>query len=233
MSQFYTKDQIDQIATVIGTTVRELKTGNGNLLTPAKNYDSFVEALDIALKGSLGTISCIPTSLSFTPRVTLPSGKDRIILRAKIEINGELTTIGTDYNNNHSDLYQDIRINRENIDFYTNQEGANFNTPEKLAEYLFLDYMGLQSLSRGLFKYEPEHTLETNSPLSIRGFTYEELAEEYGTRIDKIVDKANIKVTLMLIDNLPPDGIDYVKQQWGEEQVIEGCGYYLDNFQNT
>ena len=232
MSQFYTKDQIDQIATVIGTTVRELKTGNGNLLTPAKNYESFIAALDESLKDSPG-ILCIPTSLLFTPEVTLPEGKDRIILRAKIEIDGELTTNGTDYNNNHSDLYQDIRINRENIDFYTNHDGANFNTPEKLAEYLFLDYMGLQSLSRGLFKYEPEHTLETNSPLSIRGFTYEELAEEYGTRIDKIVDKANIKVTLMLIDNLPPDGIDYVKQQWGEEQVIEGCGYYLDNFQNT
>lgn len=229
MAEFYTKDQIDQIATVIGTSVRGLNTDN---LTPAKNYDSFIAALDESIKDSPG-ILCIPTSLSFTPRVTLPSGKDRIILRAKIEINGELTTIGTDYNNNHSDLYQDIRINRENIDFYTNHDGANFNTPEKLAEYLFLDYMGLQSLSRGLFKYEPEHTLETNSPLSIRGFTYEELAEEYGTRIDKIVDKANIKVTLMLIDNLPPDGIDYVKQQWGEEQVIEGCGYYLDNFQNT
>lgn len=229
MAEFYTKDQIDQIATVIGTSVRELNTDN---LTPAKNYDSFIAALDESLKDSPG-ILCIPTSLLFTPEVTLPEGKDRIILRAKIEIDGELTTNGTDYNNNHSDLYQDIRINRENIDFYTNHEGANFNTPEKLAEYLFLDYMGLQSLSRGLFKYEPEHTLETNSPISIRGFTYEELEEEYGTRIDKIVEKANVKVTLMLIDNLPSDGIDYVKEQWGEEQVIEGCGYYSDNFQNT
>ena len=229
MAEFYTKDQIDQIATVIGTSVRGLNT---DTLTPAKNYDSFIAALDESLKDSPG-ILCIPTSLLFTPEVTLPSGKDRIILRAKIEINGELTTIGTDYTNTHSDLYQDIRINRENIDFYTNHEGANFNTPEKLAEYLFLDYMGLQSLSRGLFKYEPEHTLETNSPISIRGFTYEELEEEYGTRIDKIVEKANVKVTLMLIDNLPSDGVDYVKEQWGEEQVIEGCGYYSDNFQNT
>lgn len=232
MSQFYTKDQIDQIATVIGTTVRELKTGNGNLI-PAKNYNSFVEALDLSLKGSLGTVSCIPTSLLFTPRVTLPEGKDRIILRAKIEINGKLTTIGTDYNNNHSDLYQDIRIDRKNIDFYTGFEEANFNTPEKLAKYLFLDYMGLQSISRGLFKYEPEHKLETNSPLSIRGFTYEELQEEYGNHAEKIVEKANVKVTLMLIDNLPSDGVDYVKEQWGEEQVIEGCGHYSDNFQNT
>lgn len=46
MSQFYTKDQIDQIATVIGTKVRELKTGN---LTPADNYVSFVDALDLAI----------------------------------------------------------------------------------------------------------------------------------------------------------------------------------------
>lgn len=87
MSQFYTKAQIDQIATVIGNSVRELKTGNGNLI-PAKSYNSFVEALDLSLKGSLGPISCISTSLLFTPRVTLPEGKDRIILRAKIEING-------------------------------------------------------------------------------------------------------------------------------------------------
>ena len=107
MSQFYTKDQVDQIATVIGTAVRELKTSD---LTPAKNYDSFVAALDEALKDSTG-LSCIPTSLLFTPKVTLPEGKDRIILRAKIEINGELTTNGTDYTNTHSDLYQDIRIN--------------------------------------------------------------------------------------------------------------------------
>lgn len=229
MSQFYTKDQVDQIATVIGTAVRGLKTSD---LTPAKNYDSFVAALDESLKDS-EDILCIPTSLVFTPKVTLPEGKDRVILRAKIEINGVLTTNGTDYNNNHSDLYQDIRINRDNIDFYTDYEGSNFNTPEKLATYLFLDYMGLQSLSRGLFNYDPQHKIETNSPLSIRGFTYEELEEEYGTRIDKIVEKANVKVTLMLIDNLPSDGIDYVKEQWGEEQVIEGCGYYSDNFQNT
>ena len=46
---------------------------------------------------------------------------------------------------------------------------------------------------------------------------------------NKTLTKANVKLTLMLIDNLPADGVDYVKEQWGREMVVEGCAYYEDN----
>ena len=43
MSQFYTKVQIDQIATVIGTRIKELSSTR---LEPAEDISSFITALD-------------------------------------------------------------------------------------------------------------------------------------------------------------------------------------------
>lgn len=43
MSQFYTKDQIDQIASVIGTRIKEMSSTR---LEPAKDISSFMAALD-------------------------------------------------------------------------------------------------------------------------------------------------------------------------------------------
>lgn len=43
MSQFYTKDQIDQIASVIGTRIKE---NSSTRLEPAQDISSFMAALD-------------------------------------------------------------------------------------------------------------------------------------------------------------------------------------------
>ena len=43
MSQFYTKDQIDQIATVIGTRIKNHSSAGQE---PAKDISSFMAALD-------------------------------------------------------------------------------------------------------------------------------------------------------------------------------------------
>lgn len=43
MSQFYTKDQIDQIASVIGTRIKE---NSSTRLEPAEDISSFIAALD-------------------------------------------------------------------------------------------------------------------------------------------------------------------------------------------
>ena len=69
MKQFYTKDQIDQIATVIGKEIKQVKSGNN--LIPAKDYTSFVTALDLALNGSTvlppeEVIKCIPSTSAWS-----------------------------------------------------------------------------------------------------------------------------------------------------------------------
>lgn len=65
MSQFYTKDQIDQIATVIGNEIKQVKSSNN--LKPATDYTSFVTALDLALNESTvlppeEVIRCLPSA---------------------------------------------------------------------------------------------------------------------------------------------------------------------------
>lgn len=235
MSQFYTKDQIDQIATVVGNEIKQTKA---SAPTPATSYNSFILALDKAIADgtedpSTGIV-CVPTSLSFTPTVTLPGDKDRIILRFNLEVDGVSTGNGTDYNNNQSRDYQDLRINRANMDFFTSVKETNYNTPNKLADYLFLDYMGLQPTRNGYLDISPNNSLANGMPLYIGGRSYEELVQEFGNDVTKTLTKANVKLTLMLIDNLPADGVDYVLEQWGEEIVVQGCGYFEDSpFVNT
>lgn len=232
MSQFYTTEQMDALGTFLG---EELKQTRSALPNAATNYDSFVLALDKAIADGLGGdngtgITCIPTSLSFIPKVTLPSNKDRVILRFNLEVNGVSTVIGTDYNNNSNrGVYEDLRINRANIDFWTSQKETDFNTPHMLANYLFLDYMGLQPTRNGVLEFTPGNSLQSGEPLYIGGRSYEDLVREFGNDANKTLTKANVKLTLMLIDNLPEDGVDYVKEQWGREMVVEGCAYYEDN----
>lgn len=233
MSQFYTIEQMNALGTFLG---EELNQTRSTLPNPALNYDSFILALDKAIEDGEegGDLLCIPTSLSFIPKVTLPVNKDRVILRFNLEVNGISTVNGTDYNNNPSDIYQDLRIDRANIDFYTSLNETDFNTPEQIAEYLFLDYMGLQRNFRGHLKFDPENTLGSLAPLSLDGYDFGELEQEFGKDMSKVITKADVKLTLMLIDNLPADGIDFVLEQWGEEKVVQGCGYFEDSpFVNT
>ena len=53
MSQFYTKEQIDQIAGIIGT---EIKSTRSSAPTVAKDFTSFVTALDQAISTSDGNL---------------------------------------------------------------------------------------------------------------------------------------------------------------------------------
>lgn len=227
MSQFYTIEQMNALGTFLG---EELNQTRSTLPNPALNYDSFILALDKAIEDGEegGDLLCIPTSLSFIPKVTLPVNKDRVILRFNLEVNGISTVNGTDYNNNQNRDYQDLRINRANMDFFTSVKETNYNTPNKLADYLFLDYMGLQPTRNGYLDISPNNSLANGMPLYIGGRSYEELVQEFGNDVTKTLTKANVKLTLMLIDNLPADGVDYVLEQWGEEIVVEGCGYYQD-----
>ena len=43
MTQFYTKDQVDQIASIIGTRIKE---NSSTRLEPAEDISSFIAALD-------------------------------------------------------------------------------------------------------------------------------------------------------------------------------------------
>ena len=229
MSQFYTTEQMNALGTFLG---KELKQTRSLLPNPATNYDSFILALDKAIEGD-EAILCTPTSLSFIPNVTLPSDKDRVILRFKLEIDGVSISSGSDYDNNYGDTYQDLRIDRANIDYWSNQKETDYNTPHMLANYLFLDYMGLQPTRNGVLEFTPGNALQGEAPLYIGGRSYEDLVREFGNDISKTLTKANVKLTLMLIDNLPADAVDYVTEQWGKEMVVEGCGYYKDNHDNT
>lgn len=64
MSQFYTKDQIDQIASVIGTRI---KVNSSTRLEPAKDISSFIAALD-GLEGLEAPTQFINIPIT-TPRI--------------------------------------------------------------------------------------------------------------------------------------------------------------------
>ena len=57
-------------------------------------------------------ISCTPTALEFVPKVILPAGKEQIILRAVLEVNGEAV-----FHYNGDDGFADLSVDTGALDF--------------------------------------------------------------------------------------------------------------------
>ena len=171
--------------------------------------------------GSFLPLGWTPTATTFLPKVVLPSGKDRVILRYALEVDGELLG-GPDYDNNQSDDYADTRINRANIDFYTESHGLDCNTAEFIAEYLMLDYMGVAPMAQDAFQFTPQRDLSAGETLVINGVTLAEL-ESLNDDAGYDVVPAAVKLTFKIIDNLPADAVDFTQETWGHEVSIYSC----------
>lgn len=101
MTQFYTKTQIDQIATVVGNEIKQTKS---DAPTPAESYNSFIDAFNSALNNS------IPGSLiTNTSDVVIGSRTGTKNYEYSISVNGNM------YNNENSSLIDFWNVNR--LDF--------------------------------------------------------------------------------------------------------------------
>ena len=102
MTQFYTKTQIDQIATVVGNEIKQTKS---DAPTPAESYNSFIDAFNSALNNS------IPGSLiTNTSDVVIGSRRGTRNYEYSISVNG-----GDMYNSEGSSLIDFWDVNR--LDF--------------------------------------------------------------------------------------------------------------------
>lgn len=159
--------------------------------------------------------------MTFLPKVTLPLDKDRVILRYSLEINGELFNGGSDYDNNYNEHYTDLRLNRANIDFYTESKSKDCNTAEFIAEYLILGSNGLFYLVKDSFQFTPARTLSAGESLTIGGMTVKQAKLLLGDdAVDYDVFPAAVKLTFMVIDNLPADAVDFTQEVWGSDVSI-------------
>lgn len=101
MTQFYTKTQIDQIATVVGNEIKQTKS---DAPTPAESYNSFIDAFNSALNNS------IPGSLiTNTSDVVIGSNIGTKNYKYSISVNGGM------YNSEGSSLIDFWDVNR--LDF--------------------------------------------------------------------------------------------------------------------
>lgn len=164
--------------------------------------------VDVALLQA--PIGCIPTSLSFIPKVVIPADKDTVILRVVIEVNGEKIL-----NHNGNDGFADISWSRNEI-------GA-VNTAESIAKYLLL-YSGvdlMRQLRAGAwFNYSP-NDLDTFDEMPT-GTTVTISGKQYDTPDVGAVD---CTMTFKVIDNLPANAIDFTKEQWGHDVTVHSCAY--------
>lgn len=165
----------------------------------------------------VGDISCIPTILEFIPSVTLPIGKDRIILRAVLEVNGNKTL-----NHNGNVGFADIEINTYVMSFD--------NNPAWIANYLFLnsgiDLMRQLGVNR-FFDYSPYVLSNADQIIWISGMPANmeslEPTEEFFGPLTII--PGTVKLTFKVIDDLPLDAVDFTLQQWGQDTTVYGCGF--------
>ncbi len=148
--------------------------------------------------------ACQPTSLSFIPQVTLPDTKTRVMLRATLEVNGV------------AEFNTDITVKQADLDAYTQVYGQNYKTPEGIAESLFLNsgvaLFPTYNLDK-YFDYTHGH-LTVNQPILIEGRA-SDTSLLYATK--------SINLILKLIDNLPDDAVDFVKEQWGHDVTVHSC----------
>ena len=101
MTQFYTKTQIDQIATVVGNEIKQTKS---DAPTPAESYNSFIDAFNSALNNSIPG-SLIPN----TSDVVIGSNIGTKNYKYSISVNGSM------YNSEGSSLIDFWDVNR--LDF--------------------------------------------------------------------------------------------------------------------
>lgn len=154
---------------------------------------------------------CTPTTLKFVPKVILPAGKSRIILRAVLEINGRLV-----FNYNGNVGFADIEYNPLPI-----------ATPQQIAKELFLmsgiDLMR-QMRAEDHFDFQPYvgtfEDIPAGSPIIITG--REKNADSVEGGYVKFIPQS-VNLTLKVIDNLPADAVDFVATQWGHDVSVHSC----------
>ncbi len=187
---------------------------NSEIQRPANAYSERLMARELLLAdGHDGGVSggCKPTKLSFVPNVTMPEGKNKVLLRVSCYVDGN-PMFGGDFED-----YTDISAIRNNI-------GVE-NTAESIAEELFL-YSGVdlmrQYRMRDHFTYSPQGNwndpLEAGSEIEIVGRSITDPIPEFFDAV-----KNRIVLTLKIIDDLPDDAVDFVKEQWGHDVSVSSC----------
>lgn len=160
------------------------------------------------------SVSCTPTTLAFVPKVILPAGKEQIILRAVLEVNGEAV-----FNYNGDDGFADLSLDTGLIGF------NNESTPEWIANYLFL-YSGIDLMRQmdvlNYFDYSPNGELVEGQSISLWGL--EETVPVGMLSLPLI--PADVKLTFKVIDNLPSNAVDFTLEQWGHDVSVYGCAIY-------
>ena len=101
MSQFYTVEQIDQIATVVGNEIKQTKS---EIPSPALNFNSFMEAFNSALNS--GDLPGLPGTLTPYSQVSIGSRSGASFYNYMMSING------TNVNNSASDLVNFWNMNK-------------------------------------------------------------------------------------------------------------------------
>lgn len=160
------------------------------------------------------SVSCTPTTLGFVPKVILPAGKEQIILRAVLEVNGEAV-----FHYNGDDGFADLSVDTGTLDF------NNESTPEWIANYLFL-YSGIDLMRqmnvRNCFDYSPNGDLAEGQSIYLWGL--EENVPDGMLSLPRI--PADVKLTFKVIDNLPSNAVDFTLEQWGQDVSVYGCAIY-------
>lgn len=157
--------------------------------------------------------TCSPTSLSFVPTVTAPTGKPKVMLRVRLET--------------HDPNYSEPRIRTINI--VANTKSGTGNTAHQIADDLFLvsgfDLMRQRAV-RNFFQYTPRK--DAGSPELAAG----EAIVLTGNPSNAAADPAMYRVIPMPIElvfelipavELPADTVDFTALQWGSEQTVHSC----------
>lgn len=174
-------------------------------------------------------IACIPTTLSFVPTVTLPEGKNRVILRMSYEVNGNLLHYPQDYDGNTTVEYGDLVMSRSSMDYFGATSGVSKNTAEFIAHYLFQGSGSLHGIVAvkkftvtGVL-FSPATWLTAGQTLSISGQNRASFESAIDDPEYYEINPATVKLTFKVIDDLPSDAVDFTLEQWGQDTTINGC----------
>lgn len=203
----YLKDSVDYSTAVLDSEgyKKSQYSSSGDYVEIKSNYSIVQQEM-----------VCTPTELRFTPNVTIPSGKDKVLLRFRLE---DANGFSIKNFNGETEFVENVFYKDE---FDRDGDGFLENDAEDIAQYLFL-YSGVDMMRQmdvgDYFGYTP-YSLDGLSEIHIYGY------DSNGTnaREDKQFFQGEYKLILQTIPNLPSDSVDFVKEQFGGEVEIYSCG---------
>lgn len=168
-------------------------------------------------------IVCTPTRLSFVPKVVIPEGKKRVILRVALYVNGEQRL---NLNGNFEFIDLDVSLSHLDLDE---------NTPEAIARYLFL-FSGIDLLRQhhvqDYFDYSPrvdfDGGLTAGMAIEIAGRALPSSVPSdlrVMSEVAMTTFAADCELRFLLVDDLPEDAVDFAWVQWGHEVSVHSCAY--------